>query len=284
VSDLTDRQLRELLIRDPIAGWRAFVDQYTPTLLSLIERAGISDHDEAIELYISACERLSADDCARLRRHDPGKGALGAWLSAVMRNVVVDWVRSRAGRRRLFHAVEALPAFERQVFELFYWNDRTPAEICGILETKGGRPVRLPQVMDALEAIDGVLNERHRRELLALSVRSRPPISLEAELEQGSVEPVDPRGDPERTLRARELARAFDGALTTLPPEDAAILRLKYGQGLTHRDIQRALHLDRLTDDRVKGIVARLRGLLSGTSPGETPEAGGLSFLDRGVE
>ncbi len=274
MSELTDRQLRELLIRDPKAGWRAFVDQYTPTLLSLIERAGMSDHDEAIELYILACERLSADDCAPLRRHDPAKDPLSSWLSVVMRTVLVECVRSLAKRRRLMKIVEALPALEQQVFELFYWNDRTPAEICSLAEAKLRRPVALSEVMDALDRLEGVLTETHRRELLALSARSRPPVSLDPELEPVVTETVDPHSRPEQALRAGELARAFDDALATLRPEDAAILRLKYEQGLSNRDIQRALHLERLADDRVKTVAAGIRPFLGGTSPQDRSPAG----------
>jgi RNA polymerase sigma factor (sigma-70 family) len=284
VSDLTDRQLRELLTRDPAAGWRAFVDQYTPTLLSLIERAGISDHDEAMELYTGACERLSADDCARLRRHDPAKGPLAAWLSAVMRNVVVDWVRSRRGRRRLFRVIRLLPELEQQVFDLFFWRDRTPTQVCEILTTRLGRTVSLARVMDALDAIERTLTERHRRELLALAARSRPPSSLDAQPEPGVREPAGRHGDPERTPNILEIGRAFDRALASLPPEDAAIVRLKYVQGLSHRDIQHALHLERLTDDRVKNIVARLRNLMSQTTPGGAFASGAPAALDGSVE
>ena len=241
------------------------MDRYTPMLLALIERAGISDYDEAMELYLNTCERLSAGDCARLRRYDPAKGPLAAWLGVVVRNVMVDWVRSRAGRRRIFRAVETLPRRELEVFELYYWEDRSPSEICELLSTRAGRLVRIGDVLDALDAIDAVLSERHRRELLAMAVRSRTPVSLEAELEKGGAEPRAPAIDPESALLAKEAAASLNAALRSLPPEDAAIVRLKYVHGLTHRDIQRALHLERLTDidDRVKAISARLRALLS---------------------
>ena len=269
MAPLTDAELRDLLERDPSRGWQAFVDRYTPVLLSLIERAGIRDYDEAMELYLTTCERLSAGDCGRLRRHDPAKGPLGAWLGAVVRNVIVDWVRSRAGRRRLFHAVEALPAREQQVFELYYWNDRTLSEICEILTMRERQPVTLPDVFDAMDAIDGALTERHRRDLLAMSVRARTPASLEAELESG-LEVAASAPDPESAFRAAETAAALDGALRALPDEDAAIVRLKYVQGLANRDIQHALHLQALPEARVKSIVAKLRELLS-------PQRGTLS-------
>lgn len=263
---LTDAEIRDLLRTDPSRGWRAFVDRYTPVLLSLIERAGIRDYDEAMELYLTTCERLSAENCARLLRHDPEKGPLAAWLGAVVRNVVVDWVRSRAGRRRLFHAIEALPEREQRVFELYYWSDRTPSEICELLSTEEGRAVTLTDVFEAMNVIDGALTDRHRRDLLAMAVRARTPASLEAELERGVEVPAS-AADPESALRSAQTRAALNAALASLPPEDAAIVRLKYVQGLSHRDIQRALHLRELADSRVKSIVMNLRAALGAPAP-----------------
>lgn len=272
VAPPEDADLRALLDRDPSGGWRAFVDRYTPALLSLIERAGIRDYDEAMEVYLTTCERLSADNCARLRRHDPARGPVTAWLGVVVRNVIVDWVRSRAGRRRLFQSIETLPGREQAVFELYYWNDRTPSEICEILTMREGRRVTLPDVFEAMDAIDGALTERHRRDLLAMAVRSRTPASLDAELERGLELPAA-AADPEGALQSAEASAVLDTALASLPPEDAVIVRLKYVEGLSHRDIQRALHLDELPDARVKGIVAKLRSLLAGMRGAGGPSA-----------
>jgi DNA-directed RNA polymerase specialized sigma24 family protein len=198
----------------------------------------------------------------RLRRHDPAKGPLAAWLGAVVRNVIVDWVRGRAGRRRLFQSIEALGPREQAVFELYYWNDNTLSEIAGILSMREARQVTLADVFESLETIDGALTERHRRDLLATAVRAKTPASLDAELEKGLDVPAT-APDPEAAMRAAQSAAVLDGALASLPREDAAIVRLKYSQGLTHRDIQRALHLEELSDSRVKSIVAKLRAALS---------------------
>jgi DNA-directed RNA polymerase specialized sigma24 family protein len=262
-DSVPDEQIRELLARDADAGWRAFVDRYTPLLLALIERAGISDHDEAMDLYLRTCERLSADGCARLLRHDPEKGPWSAWLPAVVRNVMVDWIRSRAGRRRLFGVIETLTAREQQVFELYYWNGRTPSEICETLSSQEHGRVTLTQVFDALDAIERVLSVRHRRELLATTARSQGPLSLDAEMEDTGFDYRDPAAAADRTVRRRETIETLNRALGSLDPEDAAIVRLKYIHGLSTRDVQRALHLDRLTDERVRSVGARLRALLA---------------------
>jgi len=262
VAHHPDDQIRAALERDARAGWRAFIDAYTPRLLSHIERAGVRDHDEAMDVYVRVCERLSERDCERLRRHDPRKGDYGAWLATVVRNVIVDWVRSRAGRRRLFGAVKALDPTARRVFELFYWEDRTPTEIAGMLQARDPG-VDLAAVFDALERVDRVLTDRHRRELLSTAARARRAASLDADPLGAEAIPDTRRVDPETALAAAELERRFTQALAGLPPEDAAILRLRYVQGLSAAQVARALRIDGLPPSRLGAIVDRLRAALA---------------------
>lgn len=261
MSSQADDHIRALLERDPQSGWRAFIDAYTPLLLTLIERAGVRDRDEAMDVYVRVCERLADRGCDRLRRHDPSKGEYGPWLAIVVRHVIVDWVRSRAGRRRLFGVVQALDPTARRVFELYYWEDRTPSEIAGILHT-ADPAVDLPAVLDALERVDRVLTERHRSELLSMAARARSAGSLDADPDSSS-EIADPSApNPEADLAAREMDARFAAAIGSLPPEDAAIMRLRFVQGLTLRQVQQALHLDRLPAERLRAIVDRVRARL----------------------
>jgi DNA-directed RNA polymerase specialized sigma24 family protein len=281
VHELSDDRLRALLIEDPERGWRAFVDQYTPTLLALIGRAGVLDRDDAADVYLRVCERLAEDGCARLRRHDPARGALAAWLSTVVRRVVVDWVRSRAGRRRLFHAIERLDSFDQRVFELYYWKHQRPSEIAELLRVRESRSVDLSAVLGALSRIQEAMSDRHRSELLALVARTRPALSLdEAETPVALAVSSD---DPEQALGVRELDAVFAAALAELPSEDAAIVRLTFVQGWSREQVRRGLHLERLTSDRIAAILARLKDLLAARSVGSREAATpGLRFLEGG--
>jgi DNA-directed RNA polymerase specialized sigma24 family protein len=245
--------------------WRSFVDQHTPTLLALIERNGVRDHDEAMDLYVFTCQRLSANQCARLKRYDPRHGAIGAWLAVVVRNATVDWVRTRAGRPRLFAAVKTLPPFDQRVFELYYWKELPLAVIAGTLAQEMKAEAGVAEVLDALGRIEAVLTPRHRRELLSLVTRTRRPASLTPadEEDDGLMSVPSPEAGPEDLLAAQQLAEAFDQALRTLPPEDGAIVRLKYVQGLSTRDVQAALHLERLTEERLRAILDKLRVALA---------------------
>jgi RNA polymerase sigma factor (sigma-70 family) len=281
---VSDADLRTLLIEDPERGWRTFIDQYTPTLLALIERAGIRDRDEAMELYVWACERLAADNCARLRRHDPGKGSLEAWLSVLMRNVVVDWVRSRAGRRRLFKSIKHLAALDRRVFELYYWEHQTTAEMVGTLAQEFGAP-SLGDVMDAVERVQKALTERQRIELLAMTVRTSTPVSLDASDDQDErpIDAPDPRADTERDAQARQVNQMLEETLREIPPEEAAIVRLKFVEGLSLKQIRDMLHLSELTDERMRGILDVIKSRLAVRRVGALDaDVSGLAFFEGG--
>jgi RNA polymerase sigma factor (sigma-70 family) len=263
VTELSDETLHALLHEDAERGWRAFIDQHTPALLALIKRAGVGDRDEILDLYVRVCRHLGEGGCARLRRHDPAQGALRAWLAVVVRHVVTDWVRSRAGRRRVFGTVKALPPGDREVFELYYWDERPPSEIVEVLSARRGRRVPLADVLESLDRIQAALSQRQRSELLSLSFRVRRGSTPRTDDDDRAAELRDERPDPEASLARKEAETALSAALARLTPEEGAIVRLKFVQGLTHAEIARALHLERLTDDRVKAILAKLRTALS---------------------
>jgi RNA polymerase sigma factor (sigma-70 family) len=283
-APLSDGDLRTLLIQDPDRGWRAFIDQYTPAMLAFIERAGIHDKDEAMELYVLVCERLADDDCARIRRFDPSKGAIASWLLVMVRNVMVDWVRSRAGRRRLFKSIQALPRLEQRVFELFYWENAMPGEMVDRLAGEEFGSPSLAAVLESLERVQQALTERQRGELLAMTSRGAAAVSLDAPTddETQAIDPADPAADVEGHAEAREADDLIGRALAGLAPEEAAIVRLKYEEGLSLKQIKSALHLETLTEQRVREILARLKARLAALGLTGDSEVKGLAFLDGG--
>ena len=281
MTALSDEKLRELLIGQPEEGWRAFIDQYTPTLVALIERAGVRERDAVTDVYVRVCERLAAEECRRLRGFDPAKGALAAWLAIVVRHAVVDWLRSRSGRRRLFGAVRRLPAFDQRVFELYYWEQRSVSEVAGLLEqeTPPRREIAPLRVLEALARIERVLSERHRSELLSQLARARDPRSLD-ELDS-SREPAATDDDPERAATRRQLDARLASVIASLSREDAAILRLTFVQGWSRSVVRRALHLRELSQERIESILAALRERLEShgiaAADAATP---GLAFFE----
>ena len=76
---------------------------------------------------------------------------------------------------------------------------------------------------------------------------------------------VDDSIDLEASVAAKQSREALERALAALPREDAAIVRLRFIQGLSLKNVQSALHLKQLTEDRVAGIVEVLRTALEGS-------------------
>jgi RNA polymerase sigma factor (sigma-70 family) len=272
-----DDEWAALIAADPARGWRRFIDTHTPFLLAQIERADVVDRDEAMEIYTRVCERLSDGNCAALRRRDPGAGSLRGWLAVVVRRAAVDYVRSQLGRRRMFGAVKELDRFHQRLFELYYWERRSLAEATEVLRVELKQDVSLETVLDSLETVDRALSERHRSELLSLVARARPASLDDPDGVSAVDEPIATTPDPESAMRARELEGRLNRALATLPPEDAAIVTLKYVEGLTRTQIQRLLRLPDLTEHRVRAIVATLRARLSADRPSAAPAIGAAS-------
>jgi DNA-directed RNA polymerase specialized sigma24 family protein len=262
VAPLSDDALRALIRSDPARGWRSFIDQYTPLLLGLIRRGGLRDRDEVMEVYVLVCEQLSARGFERLKAQDGARGSIGGWLAVVTRHAIVDWVRSKKGRRRLFQAVEGLPALDRRVFELYYWDERSPSEIAEIVATETSARADLAGVLDALGRLNAALSDRHRAELLALAARAKAPVAIDDTGEAHRL--PDATADPETAVRISQLHARFEAALTRLPPEDAAIVRLKFVAGLSNGDVERALGISGVTLARLQSILTALRAALEG--------------------
>jgi RNA polymerase sigma factor (sigma-70 family) len=260
-----------------------FVDTYTPTLLALIERSGVTDRDDVLDVYVRVCERLAENQCARLRRYDPRRGALAAWLTLVVRHLVVDWARSRRGRRRLFEGIRRLDRFDQQVFELHYWQQQRPSAIAEVMSRTLARHVALEEVLRALDRVHRALTSRNRAQLAALVARTSRLERLEDDARHSSVEPLDTRNDPEAALQAREIEAAWTEALNELASEEAAIVRMVFVHGWTLEEVKRALHLQDLTRARVQSILDRLAAVLArrGIGPAEARRSG-VTFLEGG--
>ena len=259
MTSLSDDALRTSIRTSPSAGWRSFIDQYTPLIVGLIRRAGVTERDETMDVYVLICERLSERNFERLKSQDASRGSIGGWLAVITRHAAVDWLRSRKGRRRLFEAVRDLPKLDQRVFELFYWDERSPSEIAEILAVETRTRTDLARVFDSLERIQSAMTDRHRAELLALAVRSKAPVALEET--DVPVRIADPRIDAETALHIDQLNKRLESALRSLPPEDAAIVRLKFVEGLTNADIEHVIGVA-VTNAHIHDILARLRSIL----------------------
>lgn len=94
--------LDRLLSRDPPSdeAWAAFAREYTRLLLH-VARSTSKDREEAMDAYAYLLERLSEDECRRLRAYTSRSNSkFTTWLVVVARRICVDHHRARYGRIR----------------------------------------------------------------------------------------------------------------------------------------------------------------------------------------
>src|SRR6185437_11611333 len=191
---------------------------------------------------------------------------------------------ARAGRRRLFKSVQALPPLEQKVFELFYWENKMPAEIVGALEGQFGSP-SLADVFEAFARVQAALTDRQRAELVAMTARGAAPASLDAPTDDDEqvIDAPDPQADVESRARVRQIDALMERALAALPPQDVLVVRLKFVEGLTLKQIRAAVGVPSLGEPDVLAILDRLKRQLAaaGVSAPDAAEPG-LAFLDGG--
>jgi len=90
-------------------AWEAFVATYSKVILHAV-RSVDRDHDSAMDAYTFILQKLSDQDCRRLRTFAAdGTGKFTTWLVVVARRLAHDWHRERYGRT----AAEAAPDVAR---------------------------------------------------------------------------------------------------------------------------------------------------------------------------
>jgi len=119
---------REKLVAGNSEGaWDEFITCYRKLILAIIRRS-LGDDDDVTDVFAEVCANLSADNLARLQRHDESGGArFSTWLVAVVHHQTIDWVRQREGRRRV-RPPPGLSSLQQQIFEHVFDERRSHVE------------------------------------------------------------------------------------------------------------------------------------------------------------
>lgn len=114
---------------DADAAWALFIDRYRSLIFATIRRT-IEDEESTLEVLADVCGTLSANDLARLRgysdRREP-KAQFSTWLVTVVRNLAVDWLRKRDGRKRLKTPPD-LSGVQREIFRSVFAEQHSHIE------------------------------------------------------------------------------------------------------------------------------------------------------------
>lgn len=110
------------------AAWDVLAQRYSRLILATIRHL-VHEHDDVMDVYSTVCQALSENGCARLRRYSdqPGGARFSTWLVAVVRNLSIDWLRKRDGRRRQV-VPDGLSDVQRQIFTAVFLEGRSHVE------------------------------------------------------------------------------------------------------------------------------------------------------------
>jgi len=227
------------------ATWEEFLDAYAGTIFRL-SRLFTGSYDERMDLFLFVCERLQQDGMRRLRtfRYRPEAPCrFSTFLSVVVKNIAVDFIRSREHRFRPFRSVASLDAADQLLFDYCVRDGRTVEESRLLLERRHGIRLTPDEASRRATALEVSLSSSQRWRLLSRLALGRRPLSIDpvAEVALGSVpssgEPREvplPRreDDPERLLASREGDRVLQEALEDLGPRERLALALRYRDAL----------------------------------------------------
>lgn len=257
------RILQQLGSPEPQAAWASFLALYSPLILQVV-RLWERDSDEVGDCFVYVCEQLSGRQFRRLRQFQPeGPARFSTWLRAVLYNLCVDWHRREFGRQRLFRTVARLPRLEQEIFRRMYQEGLQLEE--AVLTMQARFPgLNLAQAAEALERLRGVLTPR---QLWLLTAGKRSPTESDSadELAARGKEAPDGAPDPEKLVVSNEQRAALADALSRLSAAERLLVRLRFEQGLTLRQVARLVGLAdaQTADRRIKGVLERLRKLLT---------------------
>lgn len=237
VSSLDDRALLRVFRAEetnPQAAWTEFLRRYSPLLLKTAWEF-VDDHDEVMATYLFVCERLEADDFAKLRTYDPTRGETPAkvstWLTVVVRNLCIEHQRQTEGRRRHPDAVADLSPLDQKVFELYFWEGESPREIVRVVEASPEYEADgVPAALDRLRALELRPSETWARQ---------PPQRFESfeEALHGS----GPSADGPRSADDRR--EWIETLLEDLPPKERLAVRWYFWTGVSASGIGQLLEV-----------------------------------------
>ena len=242
--------LSELEQGDDDAAWRLFEPRYRRLIVATIRRL-VHDPDDIQDVYASACAALSADRSARLRRYSkdsPSGASPSTWLVIVVRNLTIDWIRSREGRRR--HTVPpALTGLHRDLYDALCISGLSRVEAFEVVRARTGLDLSFPAFLREIRTLRSTHPCPEQR-----PVRRQEPIPVWQEI------PI-PSSDPAEVL---DLASRLGAVLDAQPADIRLAVQLFVVDELRAADVAKIVGWPnaKAVYNRVTRALETVRGAL----------------------
>jgi RNA polymerase sigma factor (sigma-70 family) len=232
------------------SAWDLFLSRYRRVIFAAI-RHYAQDYDDVMDVFARVCEALREDDMRRLRAYVDEKNhraRFSTWLVTVVRNLTIDWLRQRGGRRRLSALADDLPPLQRRIFQLVLVDGRSHVETYELIRAGEAPELSFREFAAELRYVYEAATAGRRGAAFRELHGSPPSPDLE------------PQDVAERKERQAMLARA----LASLDPVDRVAVELYVVEGLPATDVARIAGLSnaKAVYNRVYRALGSMRELL----------------------
>lgn len=251
--------LDALSCADPQPAWSEFLSRYSGIIYHVI-RSFDRDPDRISDCFLFVCEHLAKDRFRRLRKFDVnGRAAFSTWLTAVVRNLCLDWHRKEHGRPRAFKSIVGMGITDELLFEAVFRRGLTTEETCHDLQRRGYK-LTFAEVEERTAELRRCMSSR---QLWLLSLTSTAIESIE-ELAALDVEPSDSAPDPETLATLRQANARVSAALSQLSEGERLLIRLRFYEGLPLQRVASLVGLKdaQTADRRLREVIEQLRRTL----------------------
>jgi len=261
----SELSISELLMRLKTAeagkAWSQFLDGFAATIMHVASQY-VYDRTLRDECYLFICGKLSDNGFRRLTNYQPeGAASFRSWLKVVIANLCIDWQRQQHGRMRPFKSIMKLSRLDQKVFKCKFEQGLSFQSCQNSLQAEFSG-LTAPELAGAVGRINKALSPRQH---WILSTHQSKAVSLDdPELSSPAMHPVDPGDSPETTTEIDQDHSRLQSALAHLSPQQRLLIKLRYQQELSLKEVAR---LTRLGDPfrarrHIQAALAELAKLL----------------------
>ena len=248
------------------SAWRWFLSSYADLIYGTI-RTFSHDADDLGDCFLYVCEKLADKRYRRLLLFkSDGPARFSTWLRAVVRNLCLDWLRSKYGRRQMFRSVASLATVDQEIFRLVFQDGLTLQQCWNELRSRGAE-IAFTTFEEHAINIQTLLTSR---QIWLLSTANPTCISIEPESEtEPSMEIKDGSLNPEEMLLLDDIHRSVLRVMNDLQDSDRLLLRLRFFQGLGLAEVASLVGLKdaQTADRRIRDALEKVRRALGISRP-----------------
>jgi RNA polymerase sigma factor (sigma-70 family) len=234
---------------NPEEAWASFLQQYNGLISGVIHKM-IRDHDEAMDAYTFALEKLREENCQKLTGYFAKSRNYNfeTWIAIVVKNCCLDWFRKQKGRKRLLKCIKELPAIDQWIFRYIYWQRYSYDMVFELLKNKHGLDISFEEMCSRIDQLNDTLQQKTKWKLYRDWSAILPPLPIDdvekTGREQQANDPIaQPDLSPEEILQKSDTAKVLEEVLHSLPDLEQLIIQLHYYRNLTLEEITRILKM-----------------------------------------